>query len=57
MQRIRSKKTVIDVEANKEVAPAMQSSKIPIASTKVALPIGPHKKEKEKTGKEVVINV
>lgn len=57
MQRIRSKKTVIDVEANKQVAPAIQSNKIPVVNTKAALPIGPHKKETKADNKEVVINV
>lgn len=46
MQRIRSKKTVINVEEGKEIPPAMQSNKIPTASTKATLPIGPHKKER-----------
>lgn len=57
MKRIRSKNTVIDVEANKQIAPAMQSSKIPVASTKAVLPIGPHKKDPKAGNKEIVINV
>lgn len=55
MKRIRSKKTVIDVEDNKRIAPAMQSNKIPVVGVKAALPIGPHKAKTD--NKEVVINV
>ena len=57
MKRIRSKNTVIDVEDNRQIAPAMQSNKIPVASIKALLPIGPHKKDNKAASKEIVINV